>query len=630
MAFCKECGERIEDSDIKCVNCGYPNPNYNEDALEDVYDLDTDTVIEGDYIMPGSPGYVPVTGMKIISGGDDTPEGGSVIPEAVVPTPSAPEVVYEEVPIIHNDQETTILEPVAEEFIEPVEEPVYVAPEPVVEEPTVQEYQPYVAPEPEAEVKTYEQTAYVPPTTQSSGQGGYEPPTNNYGTQAQPEKKGGLPLPAIIGGIAVLLIAIFALMNMGKGGGDTAPAGNNMAGIWQNVAFDSEGETIGYSRGAEDAMLIELFEDGKIIFDTKGDPLEGTYVVDGSEITWDFGDGTAIKGEVDKEFMSVDSWGTMLYFAKEGSAVSAKEKEVLARAMNASELDTETSVPGDTEAVVTPPVTSGGAAPTVTEVSGMWYSFAYEDSESLTQFGRDDPEALILALTDDGQAVLEPYNDPVMGTWSIDGNDFIFKENDGIETYGTVEDGVLAMDTGGGTTIYFYQEGSEPSAKEQELMTGYVGGNNTDIADGAVVGVDYWPGDYVGVYMEDGFWGTMSGTEEPYDVTGIIDTDTETGKYYFEVYMEGVDGSLVSHYVELYDDHVEGVVGVDDAWIWDKYLTEDDEYLLWYGTLDNPQTIYLYYDYVNDAGDGGYAFNLTMRKVGEPWDDLSYKPSSVE
>ena len=589
MAYCKECGKFVDDSNINCMNCGFPNPNYKIVQIDE-FDLDTNTVYEGSYIMPGQPGHVPITGFRVVTG--DEVSGDVVMP--VEMGSSAPEDYKIEAPV-H-------IEPTTEES---VDDTVIIPPVEVD----------YISEEP----------AYVPPTETVGSSGGYVPPTNNYVPHSNDFKAdatlktGGLPIPAIIGA-AVLLIAVVLFMNMGKGG-KPANVAHGVDGVWQSVLFESTDGSFGFDRGSNEAMYIEFKKDNKVSFNADDDPLEGTYKLDKDKITFDLGDEGVFTGIIEDEFIVLDFFEDTLYLAKEGSSVTEKEIALLKGAMNADELNIPEVAKTNDEKLK--PVSTGGN-PTVTEVSGNWHTFAIEDEGELISYGRDDPEPLLLSLTDGMEWILDPYYDPLMGTWTMDGINIVLTDEYDNVNNATIEDGVLTVNNEG-TILYFYQVDSPVSKTETEILAR---GVYLELAD--PVGVDYWVGDYIGVYNEEDFWGTMADDDWTGDVTGVVAYEEDTEKHYFEVYMDGIDGSVVSHYVELYDDHMEGVVGEDDAWIWDRYLTEDEEYLLWYGTMYNPQTIYIYYDYVNDAGDGGYTLDITMRKVGESWDDLDYKPDSLK
>ena len=127
-------------------------------------------------------------------------------------------------------------------------------------------------------------------------------------------------------------------------------------------------------------------------------------------------------------------------------------------------------------------------------------------------------------------------------------------------------------------------------------------GNDSFVLDGV------WTGEYTildaGEDAEDfydyGKW---------YDASAYIGED-ESGRKFFEVYDgEDEDVTILSMYIEETEYGFKGVFGGEDAWLYDKYLTSEDE-VFYDITVDDGRTIYLACPY-HDA-ESGYDYVILM------------------
>ncbi len=103
-----------------------------------------------------------------------------------------------------------------------------------------------------------------------------------------------------------------------------------------------------------------------------------------------------------------------------------------------------------------------------------------------------------------------------------------------------------------------------------------------------------------------------------FDIVGYIDEDG-TGTAFFEFYLvDDLNSAFLSTYIELDTDFMYPIIGVNDAWVHNLYLSEDDEltfsHYLYNGAIDG----YYYYDFDGES----FYMEYILREVGTPWDEM--------
>lgn len=99
---------------------------------------------------------------------------------------------------------------------------------------------------------------------------------------------------------------------------------------------------------------------------------------------------------------------------------------------------------------------------------------------------------------------------------------------------------------------------------------------------------------------------------------------TRDGDEFFEVYTDSSmsDESIVlSMYVTVYDDYFLPVIGEDDAWIFERYLTPDDA-TYFMRTLENG-ALDITYAYEDPDGKYTCTVRIFLREDGTPWDEAN-------
>lgn len=178
----------------------------------------------------------------------------------------------------------------------------------------------------------------------------------------------------------------------------------------------------------------------------------------------------------------------------------------------------------------------------------------------------------------------------------------------------------IASNYGSGTGPDIVTAGSidEAYGNGGTLVSGSTG---SDIDDGAAVYALNNPSTWYGWMNMTDFWGDIDQDDTFVDVMAYIDADG-SGTPYFEMYEIDLDFAFLSMYISIEDDgtRIHPVIGVDDAWCSETYLTEADAenyegYLLQDGTL------WFHIPYEHYSGDYGYYIEVCLREYGTEWDE---------
>lgn len=291
------------------------------------------------------------------------------------------------------------------------------------------------------------------------------------------------------------------------------------------------------------------------------------------------------------------------------------------------------------------------------QLVGQWTPFAFQQGNSVAALERDSKEFYFIDFQKDNTLTLSSEGREFKGTWKLEDKKEVLINIESDESFdATYEDGVFTIDIGFGS-LYFNKIGSKPSDKEEEIMDMVLADNNfAELSEGEEVstpavsvnepsgGPVHKPekvldtkedliGEWIGVVMELGHYGPEYEDMEMqlYDLDAVIDID-ETGQYYFEAYMVDSieESSLVSTYIEMEEEYFIAKIGEEDAWIADHWLTPDEEGII-SAYYDDPTTLYIQYEYEDyEAENSGFHLSFYFRKVGESWNDMPFKPSSLE
>ena len=223
---------------------------------------------------------------------------------------------------------------------------------------------------------------------------------------------------------------------------------------------------------------------------------------------------------------------------------------------------------------------------------------------------RFDPAGEWLELNADGTGSMSlgPTDTPF--DWTLDGDTLNIKTIQGLDYKATLDGEEIVLNTG---MLYYFAKGGSAATEPEEAGSAPIGKEPA----GRILFPSEWYGVAVvtnskGFELEDGLhdvWGSF----------GIM----SGGDAYFELYLgeepQYISDPLVSMYVDEEEyNFLTPIIGEEDAWVGDVYLTEEDMYFfeIMYedGVLDLEYTV--------DDGKDIYAdCRFFIREYGTAWDE---------
>ena len=184
---------------------------------------------------------------------------------------------------------------------------------------------------------------------------------------------------------------------------------------------------------------------------------------------------------------------------------------------------------------------------------------------------------------------------------------------------GTLENGVLSVQYGD-VSYVFIKEGAAGGESAADL--GDTAGSLSEAIGGSAQAdsEEVLTGEWYGWVKESMPWGDHN--EDFQDAWGYVNYDEFSNKY-FEVYKDGdSQNPFFSMYIEdeNTDTYIIPVIGNEDAWIIDTYLTEEEGQYFETG-IDYDGSIYLTYSYTRYDGNSGCMVEIFLRKYGVLWDE---------
>ena len=211
--------------------------------------------------------------------------------------------------------------------------------------------------------------------------------------------------------------------------------------------------------------------------------------------------------------------------------------------------------------------------------------------------------------------------------WKLDGEDFT-----GTLTFlgikesldGTLKDGVLSVKYADISYVFKKEGAAMPlGTGNGDPEVGKTAGSLLEAIGGANAQTDseeVLTGDWFGWVRESDCWGDH--VDDFQAAWGYVEYDN-TGNKYFEVYKDGDSQEpFFSMYIEdeNTDTRIIPVIGNEDAWIIDTYLSEEEGQYFKTG-IDYDGSISFTYSYTRYDGNSGCMVEIFLRKDGVLWDE---------
>ncbi len=256
--------------------------------------------------------------------------------------------------------------------------------------------------------------------------------------------------------------------------------------------------------------------------------------------------------------------------------------------------------------------------------AGVYNAYAAEVLGVSTDVKNYFPDGFSIELKGGGRCKIVAGKLKANGKWSLEGNEITIKGG-GLTCSGALENNRIrltnVMDLG--VDITLVKEG-EPEIAEvyyiQPTTPNFAEAiANATHTQSSSSSAGFLFGDWYGYIKLTNSWGYTDNSDEIYDVTGIISTYSDSERPFFELYMDDVDGAILSFFLDIYDEYISADIGDEDAWFMNRYLTADESFNFSTG-LYNGKLIF-YYDYTDPDGENaGFTAEICLRKYGELWD----------
>ncbi len=384
------------------------------------------------------------------------------------------------------------------------------------------------------------------------------------------------------------IMAILMILSMAIG---FVACGEKVSASGPEGTFICTQKDYGFGEGleaAKDEEYLILNSDGTGKWETALD----------SEITWKIkGDKITINEKVGEyEYMQEATWdgekilmnceGYERIFEKQSGASSSGEEKLEPSAAE----EPETPSP---EMLVDSPY-PGLYGCTAFDVQGT----KYDSTDEWIELSSDGSGMMFLGLVE------------TFFNWTVESGILSLKTQEGLSYEATIEGDDIVLNTG---MLYYFTKNDEKVTQTDKAIPA----KSRTSASESIQIPSKWYGvavinDSINFELENG----------KYDLWGFMDTDSDGGNY-FELYLvpEPTDEDLpiVSMYINGEEKKwLTPVIGNEDAWISDHYLTKDDEWHLL--TQYDGGALDMYYTY-----DDGVAYancEFFVREFGTVWDEI--------
>ncbi len=222
-----------------------------------------------------------------------------------------------------------------------------------------------------------------------------------------------------------------------------------------------------------------------------------------------------------------------------------------------------------------------------------------------------------IELLDGGKAALNVDGQKLEGTWKMEG-DALSVSTANVTMPGSFEGNLMHLENvlDAGMNMVFYKEGTPQPPPVASILDeiDFEEETPSDVgsAESGSLAGDWHGNVYVSDATDDFF------LKEPLEVWGYIGEE-QSGTDFFEIYFQedmDPESVVVSMWIEDKGNAFTPIIGEEDCWVFDRYLTADETEELT-GQVDENGALIFYYSYVEDGESANLMFYL-MRD-GETW-----------
>ena len=234
-------------------------------------------------------------------------------------------------------------------------------------------------------------------------------------------------------------------------------------------------------------------------------------------------------------------------------------------------------------------------------------------------------EGTYLNMFEDGFGELA-FTDEIADSFEYDESTGLFTFNPGETLAFTVEGDQIIVDFPGQDmvlTFKYAQDVSGAAANGNAAVAGSITDAFAGMNTFAGVPDEILTGNWFGWIRESDCWG---GHEENFQAAwAFADYNSTEGRSYFDLYRDGdSETPALSMWREESAEDTELIpdIGDKDAWVFETYLTEDEE-PLFTTTISPDGSLSLIYEYTDPNGASGCLVEIFLRKDGAAWDEAN-------
>ena len=482
--------------------------------------------------------------------------------------------------------------------------------------------------------------SYTPPVQSGSPEGNYTPKAGKVKMPKMPKAPAGKKRLLTLGGIALAVILLIALVSSCGGGAD---ADDPNLGVYNAVTAEMWGMEMPITDMFENGVSIELKEKGKCVMNIDGTTGKGKWTLEDGVFYAEAG-GAELNGTLEKGVLYAENvldMGVNLTFEKEGGYV---------------------------EPIDGPQIEDPGVAIESSGIEkqwdGTWYGvmYVYEAEGDFAGIPSDAYDAYMVVDVDDtGYGSFEVYfagvDEPfavaecnamdygmdavsgrIVDMVDMDTYNWMFRPVPDYPDRYTITDYIEYDDSLFEYTLFFKQWGKswQDEIDGDEIIPPSVDEYEAAIANGELPPVGFAPIGYAGsgtsaaaVVEDPSVWyGWASFTEFEnidsddlmYDAWAFVEEDDE-GNTYIRIHQDGYpDTPLMFMYAEIKGNKITPVIGSEDAWFSDTYLAEEDADM-YEGVLGADGVLRFDYFFTHYDGEYGYRVQMNFRVDGTEWDE---------
>lgn len=283
---------------------------------------------------------------------------------------------------------------------------------------------------------------------------------------------------------------------------------------------------------------------------------------------------------------------------------------------------------------------------------GKWIAIQSTEGGNVVDLAKEPLLDYALEVFPQQKAKLYAWGEGMDVVWKQEGENIII-QGGGTDMLLEMQGGLIKASLNGNPYAVLAKEGTAEAKAVQEALAGFMASVNSEenvpetsttapdtssTSELTPTGSTYsdeersaleeqWLDEWYGIMTISGGKGAYADiSSESFDVWASTFIDSGTERYAFEVYWDEAQEEIyLSMYVDLYPNYIQGVIGVEDAWIDERDLTPEESSL--FAMVEMQGYLMMGYEYVApDNPDDQYTVTIMLRRYGDRWEGETNLP----